>query len=490
MAESVKIRFPADLKFLELALDFGEGIGRAQGMKTELPAIRLGLEEALVNVISHGCPEDDAVELSANAGPLGIEFLIHERGIPFDSEALERQLVASAEGAPEHGLGLRLMKSFMDEVSFKSLGMQGKETRLFKRFAREQQQEPDVELMVEEPPAPKEKIEYTIRPMQPNEAVEVARCAYSSYGYTFLNANIYDPTYIREMNASGILVSLVAVSEGGVVMGHAAMRLEDEDPLCGGWGYAFVRKKYQRQGCLGRLSTGLLKEAQDRKLQWIFVDAVCTHTYSQRASDPYGFSPSAIVLARATPMDFKGIDEERRRVDLLLCFKRIAAPDKRLPLFLPAHHEDKMREIYQGLDESVECKAIPDDCALPGQPFSVNVVADTMSAVRMVVEEYGTGVVEEVRSSLKAACLDGAEVVYLLLDLSLPQTAWLVETFEEMGFFFSGIWPRSDGHDQFILQYLNSIAVDFDAMQIASEQGNKLKDYVQKCEAKAVKPWS
>ena len=132
----------------------------------------------------------------------------------------------------------------------------------------------------------------------------------------------------------------------------------------------------------------------------------------------------------------------------------------------------------------------PDACVLPAQPFSVNVMADTMSAVRMVVEDYGVGVVEEVRSSFKSACLDGAEVIYLMLDLSLPETAWLVGVFEEMGFFFGGIWPRSDGHDQLVLQYLNSIAVDYDAMQIASEQGNMLKDYVQKCDAEAIKPWS
>ncbi len=120
----------------------------------------------------------------------------------------------------------------------------------------------------------------------------------------------------------------------------------------------------------------------------------------------------------------------------------------------------------------------------------MNVMADTMSAVRMVIEKHGIGVVEEVRSSFKSACLDGAEVIYLMLDMSLPETPWLVENFEEMGFFFGGIWPRSDGRDQIVLQYLNSIAVDYDAMQIASEQGKKLKDYVEKCDSEAIKPWS
>lgn len=488
MAEPVKIHIPASMKVLGLALDFCEGFARLQGMETEVLPIRLGMEEALVNVITHGRP-DEGIEIVATPLPHGVEYLIHERGIPFDTEALEHMLAQRSEEVPEQGLGLLLMKSFMDEVSFQSLGMQGKQTRLFKRFAREDQNAPAVEFQVEEPPTPTEKVEYNVRVMHPDEAVEVARCAYSAYGYTFLNSNIYDPTYIRELNASGNLISLVAVSEDDEVMGHAAMKLEDEDPLCGGWGYAFVRIKFRRHGCLGRLSDGLLKEAQRRELHWIFVDAVCTHTYSQRASDPYGFFPSALILARVSPMDFKGIDDESRRVDLLLCFKRVTQSRGDTPLFLPVQHEDEMQSIYQGLGESVKFAPIPEDCKLPAQAFSVNVVADTMAAVRIVIEEYGSGVVEEVRSSLKAACLDGAEVIYLLLDLSLPQTAWLVESFEEMGFFFSGIWPRSNGRDMFILQYLNNIVVDFDAMQIASEHGKKLKDYVEKCEAKVTKPW-
>lgn len=487
MAEPVKIHIPTEMKMLELVLDFCQGYARMQGMDAEALQIRLGLEEALSNVIAHGRPED-GIELSVEAKPHGVELLIRERGVPFDAEALERRV---AEGGDDtrHGFGLLLMKSFMDEVSFQSLGLQGKQTRLFKRFAQVFEREPDVELMVEEPPVPKEKIEYGVRAMHPDEAVEVARCAYSAYGYSFINSNIYDSKYIREMNESGAMISLVAVTDDGDVMGHAAMLVEPDDPLCGCWGDAFVRKKYRRHGCLGRLSRGLMDEAEKRQFNYIYGAAVCAHDFSQRSLDSLGFTPLSLALACNSPMNFKGIDEAERRIDLLLCFKSLRQA-KRLPLYLPDKHEAMIRRLYHGLGVDAKGAAMSDTIALPKRAYTVDVVAVSSASVKIIVREYGCGVIEEVRSAFGTACLHGAEVVYLFLDLSSPSAMLLTERFEEMGFFFCGIWPRSDGRDMLILQYLNSISVDYDAIKIASGQGRQLKEYVRDCEGRAAKPWS
>lgn len=487
MERNALIRFPAELQFLPLGLAFVEEFGRAFGMNDELTSIRLGLEEALVNVMAHGRPEDNMVELRVQADALGIEFVIYERGIPFDPEAMEKQVASIGGDVPEQGLGLKLMKSFMDEVSFASLGRQGKQTRLYKQYST-----PPVEDLNSEPEPNadteiQQDIPYTVRPMRPEEALDVARCAYSAYGYSFIIESAYDAKAIRELDKNGQLVPLVAVTEDGDVMGHASMALDD-DPLCGAWGRAFVRKKYRRRGCLKELAIGLMQEAQARKLQWVVADAVCSHPYSQRAVVGFGFEPCCLVLARTTPLDLKGIKDAQERENILLCYRRISPPISTPPLFFPQKHADFIKYLYQGLGEAPH-EGTGQPVISARQPHEMKVIVESLETATILVDCCGPGLVPEVKNALRSACTDGLKAVYLLLDLADPLTAALTPDFEAMGFFFSGIRPRSNGRDQLVLQYLNNVIVDFDAMQIAFKQGEELKEYIRKCESKVVKPW-
>lgn len=477
MEHHASIRFPARKRYLELALGFVEEFSRAQGMTEELLSIRLGLEEALVNVIDHGRPEDDMVELNAQADSLGVEFVILERGVPFDTEALEHQLENQGTDVPERGLGLRLMQTFMDGVSFASLGRKGKETRLSKRFITPPPGDFHDEAGIEEGNQVPEDVSYTVRPMRPEEAVDVARCAYSAYGYSFILDSAYDAKAIRELNGQGILLSMVAVTDDGEIMGHASMAFDD-DPKCGAWGRAFVRKRFRRLGCLNEISRLLLEEAYKRELQWAVADAVSSHPYSQRAAMKYGFEACCLVLARTTPLDIKAIAEARQRESILLCFRRIVPLDEQVPLYPPARHKEMIATLYQGLGEHPELLP-PKQTDLPDQSHVMEVVTDSLPTVTIIMGQYGKDVLADVRQTLRGACRDEFKAIYLLLDLADPLTAVLTPEFETMGFFFGGVRPRSDGRDQLVMQYLNNVDVDFGAMQLASEQAERLKDYVQ-----------
>jgi serine/threonine-protein kinase RsbW len=323
--------------------------------------------------------------------------------------------------------------------------------------------------------------------MRQEEALDVAQCAYSAYGYSFIVDNAYDAKAIRELNQSGQLVSMVAVTEDGDVMGHASMALDD-DPLCGAWGRAFVRKRYRRRGCLKELSAGLMKEAQARNLQWVVADAVCSHEYSQRAVVSFGFEPCCLVLARTTPLDLKGIKDAQERENILLCYRRISSPISSLPLFFPPDHADFISYLYQGLGENPKLGKVQ-QTASTDRPHEMKVFVEPLATATIIVETCGQGVVPAVKNALRSACMEGLKGIYLLLDLADPIVSELTPEFEAMGFFFSGIRPRSDGRDQLVLQYLNNIGVDFDAIKVAFEQGVELKEYVRRCESKVVKPW-
>src|SRR5205823_12902501 len=65
--------------------------------------------------------------------------------------------------------------------------------------------------------------QYTIRRLHPSEAIQVSQVIYRVYGYSYPNPDLYYADRIVHLNETGELVSIVAVDEGGTVVGHYAL---------------------------------------------------------------------------------------------------------------------------------------------------------------------------------------------------------------------------------------------------------------------------
>lgn len=93
--------------------------------------IMLALQEALANAILHGCHGDSSklVHCTVGISPATFEFTIRDPGRGFDSSG---STDSTEEGAnlTEHGRGILLMRSLMDEVEYRH---NGTELRLVKR---------------------------------------------------------------------------------------------------------------------------------------------------------------------------------------------------------------------------------------------------------------------------------------------------------------------------------------------------------------------
>ena len=104
-----------------------------------------------------------------------------------------------------------------------------------------------------------------------------------------------------------------------------------------------------------------------------------------------------------------------------------------------------------------------------------------MNYARMIIERYGRNVVGELKNKVKEICLQKTDIVNLFLNLSDPLTGTIAAQFENLGFFFGGLLPGgfSNG-DALILQYLNNVTVDYNAIQLESAIAKKLLAYVRK----------
>ncbi|MCX6272742.1 MAG: ATP-binding protein [Bacteroidetes bacterium] len=449
--------------------------------------IEMAVEEAVANVIEHAFTpgEQASFDLQISRETLGISVVIKEMGIPYDFSLLPEYKKDQADQDGK-GLGSFLIKNLLDEVTYVNLGKEGREIRMFKYLS----DKPIDQLMeagelalaraaMEEEVLPKGSVTYTVRRMLPREAVEVSRGAYSSYGYTYVLDHIYFPDRVRDLNERDELISFVAVTEENTVIAHAALEVEERDPLVPQLGVAFTMPKYRGQGCLNVLTPILVEEGSKKQFFALYARGITTHPYSQKSILKYGFNDCALLLSSGVEREYKGILEGKsQRESVAVLFRFLQFPDN-LELFAPAHHTEIIRFIYEKLGVHPVFPEISGPLTLsPGESI-VSMSPETVNKVaKLTIVKYGDDIVAQIRNNLYNLCLQRFETIYLFLPLKDPATALLTKDFEQMGFYFAGVMPGSEKRDSLILQYQNNYIVDFTKVQLASETGQRILEYI------------
>ncbi len=93
--------------------------------------IFLALQEALANAVLHGCQSDPSAMVRAwvEIDPTTISIVIRDPGTGFDHESLTNY-APDGVNLSEHGRGICMMRSLMDDVTFQR---GGSEVRLTKQ---------------------------------------------------------------------------------------------------------------------------------------------------------------------------------------------------------------------------------------------------------------------------------------------------------------------------------------------------------------------
>jgi RimJ/RimL family protein N-acetyltransferase len=455
----------------------------------------LAVDEACTHVIETAFEPGEEQELvvSCRRAPGGLEVTIADKGLPFDPGSIAEYDARGGLDRDLSGLPFYLIQQLMDEVRFVNKGWEGKEIQLIKYL-----DSPDVETYFTEEelqpydtgaePAPPG--EYTYRLMRPEDAVEVARCIYKTYGYTYPGEHVYFPERVLAMNQTGEMVSAVATTEAGEVIGHCALSGEPGDRAME-IGQAVVAPAHRGRGILQRLMDLLVNEALPRGLMGLYVHAVTLHPFSQRVCLKYGFRESAVLLGyapRRVKMKKLADDHLPQRETVVYGYQPLGEPPRGV-VYPPDHHRPMVTRIYHnlGLERELASPEIgyPElEAGLPRFDLSTKAVSGLGIAV-MEVGGYGPGIEQEVKGKLRDLCHEGIAVVYLKLPHGDPQTALLCERFEQLGFFFCGVQVRPAepegmaARDVLCLQYLNGPRIDYDLLQIHSEFGRELVAYIR-----------
>ena len=485
------ISLPVNLSYLAAIQSYiGEIANKASFSNKDKNLILLAVEEAVSNVVKHAfSPEEEATfEVICQLSSTELRVIIRDKGLPFDPSQVKAFSIKEAlEEEKQVGLGFRLMKGSVDELTFHNKGFGGKEVHIVK-FLHQQRIESILEessLQAYSLPAAekkKEKIPYHVQLLEPSQAIDVCRSAYRTYGYTYIYEHIYYPERIIEMTKTGDLISAVAVCDKtNEVMGHSALEFFGEKKELPELGMAFTKPAFRGQGCFNSIGEFLINYAKEIGITGMFAKAVTTHPFSQKGCLHHGLKECGMLIGLSPTKKFKKMEEKiGQRESLVLVYLSLQKSVQPI-IYLPSHHKDIIEKIYKNIEAPYKMeKLIQSDIPQLSEEQSnieINVNSSLLIA-NIRVKKYGKSIIDEVQLRLKELCFKKIEAINIYLDLCDPYTAVLTEKFEKMGFFFAGVLPTKS-RQNLILQFLNNVPIDYSKIITITDFGTNLLSYVK-----------
>ncbi len=485
---------PNSLAYLTLVQNFVEQLATMAGLSSaETTRLSLAVEEAFSNMLRYGFEpgvrEDVTLRFETTAD--AVRITLGYRGLPFDPAMIPDRLPDLGKDPDMKGLGMGIMRAMCDEVHLRNLGHGNLETVLIKRFNGANQTK---KLVISEPaPAPISG-SYTIRPMHPDEAVQVSGLAFIAYGDTYPHHHVYFPEQIKALNAQGKLCSWVAVTPAGEVVSHVALRRATSAAVAAEVGIGLTKPAHRGRGCLHKLTKSLLEAAPGIGLEMVFVTAVTTHDYSQKTAHLNGFRDCALLVAEAPAFHFRAIadadaDADAHRETFLLMLIAIRKPQYSV-IYAPPAHAKMVRRIcrWLGLELAVDVAARVEpkvcnsaDMTAPDATRSLmqTVLDQEFDVATIRVQEYGADFLDVLRAQLRDLLIRGTKAVRLSLSLEDPAIIALVPEAETLGFFFCGLTPTACGGIHLLMQHLGGMVYDYSKLRVRSDEGKVLLDYVK-----------
>jgi serine/threonine-protein kinase RsbW len=132
------LHVPSSTENLSMIRDFVRSIGLQVGMgDMEVARLEMAVDEACSNVIEHAYNSDSTKEVSIRAlvDDSALKIVVIDTGKGFDPAAVEQKKLEDLISARRTGgLGMRLIKSFMDEVHYVMVPGQKNELTMVKKL--------------------------------------------------------------------------------------------------------------------------------------------------------------------------------------------------------------------------------------------------------------------------------------------------------------------------------------------------------------------
>jgi hypothetical protein len=449
-----------------------------------LPADRARLSTVVAEVIdavlkdAYEPDEDIDLEVEVLRTPGNIRLVLRDKGAPLDF----------GSGYPPRIADL-IRLGFADDLAFVNEGRSGNRTEIEKhlKYARvndDQQFITDTEADPTPEPTIGEdgQVVVDIRPMTPDDVVGVARLFYRTYGYSVAYAPVvYEPERLAELVAVGQHLATLAVAPDGRIVGHLASEIQDADAITGKIGLLAVDPLYRRHNLSMRIGFAHVARLLELGFVGQYSEAVTVHLGSQKAALRGGGHEVGLFLAaQSNHLEFKGFNSDERTRKAVVLFYGSFGNTPAREVHAPPVYAKVIQRIYAegNLPRTVHAERarLPEVPDTPSR-FRMKLGHET-SVAWVFVEAFGHDFLSSLQAQLDQLRMNRFEQLLVVMPMSDPLTGYFGSGLQEIGLSFSGVYPEYDNGDVLVLQSLNNVELRPEEIQVASELGAFLLDFV------------
>ncbi len=310
---------------------------------------------------------------------------------------------------------------------------------------------------------------------RPEDAEGVTQLFLSVYGEGYPIRAYIDPKTLVEENDAGRIISSVARTPRGEIVGHTAFFQSAPYKAIYEGGAGVVHRDYRGgKGIFTRLTAhGQKVGAEKFGVEAVYGEAVCNHVFSQKMCRSLGWRTQAVEVDLMPAAAYAKEKSATGRVASLLDFMTLSPrPHK---VYTPARYEKALRFIYAGLDDAR-------DLALSGEAFPQQSKTridphyfDFAGVARLAVWEAGADFDAALEAQERRVRGRGAVVIQAWLNLSEPWVGQAAEILRAKGYFLGGVLPRWFDQDGLLMARILH-RPHWEEMQIHFDRG---KDIVE-----------
>ncbi len=321
--------------------------------------------------------------------------------------------------------------------------------------------------------------DFKIDIFKPKDAPGVTGLFLSVYGDKYPVNTFLDPELlIRENNAQRVISSVARTSSGDIV-GHNALFQSAPNKRIYESGAGLVHKYYRGgQGIFTDLvAHGISLSAQKPDIDGIFGESVCNHVFSQKMTRKSGFITTAIEVDLMPAAAYAKEKSARGRVTSLLDFKICKHGSHKI--FIPGIYKNLLDFIYSKFDDtrefSVADKALPDS-----EPTKIDTqYFDFAKVARMTIWQMGKDFDKYFTKKEKQVIDLGASVIQVWINLGSAWNQNAVNILRKKQYFTGGILPRWFGTDG-LLMMKTLHQPHWEEIKIHFDHAKKILNFIKK----------
>jgi hypothetical protein len=323
------------------------------------------------------------------------------------------------------------------------------------------------------------KINYRIEPFHAADAQEVTDLIKEVYGDGFPVETVYDPTKMIAAVDADKLIPFVARDAGNRLVGFTAVYPLAPYRGVREMGTTVTRLQDRNQGVSVLMyEYGLTVVAKQYGIELMYGEAVCNHTFTQRAVVKLKVPvvETALALDLMPAETYEKEQSASGRVSVVCIFGVIAR--KPHSVYIPAAYREPLRFIYEGIEDHRTLLPSKDSLTAAKKTIVSGQTVGSSGLGRLTITEAGEDFDRVFGQQEEELIKRGNTILQVWLKLASPAVGDVVDRLRKKGYCLGGVLLRWFNEDGLLMQKVIG-KPNWEGIHLHSERMKKVMAFVR-----------